>query len=251
MNDACAEWVSSDSIGGDYDLPDGRRDVAFPSRDALAKEIESSGMTISRGTLAIATAALLLAAASACGDDGADPLGTPTPTLTTSSPRPTTATSTPATDSETAAAAASALIESYYNVRNALRQDSTQPLTLLNSVASGTELAAQRNLFLRERREGLRQVGETTIAELTVESVNLDDSTPKIGKLPTVQIDACFDVSGVDIVDVKGESVVPPERPDTAWLRFIVTNPDWKTDPDAGWRVTSSQDLERTPCAVA
>ena len=119
---------------------------------------------------------------------------------------------------------------------------------MLKTVAISTELTAQQTLFKRERDQGLRQTGETKVVELHVEAVNLDNSDPRAGKVPTVQIDVCFDVSDVDVLDADGKSVVSPDRPDTGWIRYSVANYQWDTDPDGAWRVASSQDLERTPC---
>jgi len=178
---------------------------------------------------------------------GSDPSANQSPTP--SSPTP--ATTAPPSESEVASTAASAVLRKYYDVRNQLRQDPTQPLTLLGNVAISTELAAQQNLFKRERKQGLHQVGETKIAELDVQSVNLDNSDAKAGKVPTVQIDLCFDVSDVDVVDANGKSVISPDRPDTGWIQFLVSNYQWDTDPDGGWRVASSQDIERAPCKAS
>jgi hypothetical protein len=202
-------------------------------------------MTCIRRISALATAALLLIAGAGCAS-GNDPAATQSPTP--SSPAPSSASSTPPSESEIAAGAATVVLRKYNDVGNRLGQDASEPLSLLNSVAISTELAAQRNLLRRQREQGLRQVGDTKIAELEVQSVNLDNSDPKAGKVPTVQIDVCFDVSDVDLVDKNGMSVVSPNRPDTAWIRFLVSNYQWDKDPDGGWRVASSQDLKRKPC---
>jgi hypothetical protein len=201
-------------------------------------------MTYVRRISVLATALLLAAMAGCAG--GNDPAATPS--QTPSSPAPTTATSTPPTDSEKASAAASAVLRKYNEVGNQLREDPSRPLSLLNSVAISTELASLRNLIRNERERGLHQVGDTKIAVLTVESVNLDNSDPKAGKVPTVQVDVCFDVSHVDVVDKDGKSVVSADRPDTAWVQFLVANYRWDKDPDGGWRVASGHDLKRKPC---
>lgn len=143
------------------------------------------------------------------------------------------------------------IVRSYYVVRNKLRQDLKQPLSLLKSVAISTELAAQQRLFKKERRQDLHQIGETRVAEIEVQSVNLDNSDPNAGKVPTVQIDVCFDVSDVDVVGADGKSVVPSDRVDTGWIRYSVSNYEWRTNPGGAWRVASSQDIERTPCAAS
>ena len=207
-------------------------------------------MTTSRGARAIAAAALLLVAMTSCANDGQDPAANASPTPSSSTPTPT-ATATPPSDTELASEAASATLRKYYDVRNQLRQNPSRPLSLLDQVAISTELAAQRNLFKKERKQGLHQVGATKVAELEVQSVNLDNSDPKAGKVPTVQIDLCFDVSKVDVVDADEKSVISLDRPDTGWIQFLVSNYEWETDPDAGWRVASSKDIERTPCEAS
>lgn len=207
-------------------------------------------MTETRGARTVAAAAMLLVALTSCADDGNDPAASPSPTP--SSPAPTnSATATPPSDTELASEAASAVLRKYYDVRNQLRQDPEQPLALLDEVAIGTELAAHKNLFKNERKQGLHQIGTTKVAELEVQSVNLDNSDPKAGKVPTVQIDLCFDVSDVDVVDAEGKSVVSPDRPDTGWIQFLVSNYQWDADPESGWRVASSKDIERTPCEAS
>lgn len=201
-------------------------------------------MTNSRGVLSLATAALLLVAGASCADDTdpADPRSNP-PASSPSSSSPT-----PTSPSEAATAHATETVKDYYAVRNELRRDPTQRLSLLKSVAISTELTTQQTLFKRERKQGLHQTGETKVVELQVQSVNLDNSDPQAGKVPTVQIDVCFDVSGVDVLDADGKSVVTPDRPDTGWIRYSVANYQWDSDPDGAWRVASSQDIERTPC---
>jgi hypothetical protein len=202
-------------------------------------------MTNSRGVLSLATAVLLLVAGTSCAKDDGDPTD-PRSNPTASSPS--SSNPTPTSPSESATAAATETVNDYYAIRNQLRRDPEQPLSMLKTVAISTELATQQTLFKRERKQGLHQTGETKVVELEVQSVNLDNSDPQAGKVPTVQIDVCFDVSGVDVLDADGKSVVTPDRPDTGWIRYSVANYEWDSDPDGAWRVASSQDIERTPC---
>ena len=202
-------------------------------------------MTNSRGALSLATAVLLLVAGTSCADDDGDPTD---PRSNPPASSPSSSSPTPTSPSESATAAATATVNDYYAIRNQLRRDPTQPLSRLKSVAISTELTTQQTLFKRERKQGLHQTGETKVVELQVQSVNLDNSDPQAGKVPTVQIDVCFDVSGVDVLDADGKSVVTPDRPDTGWIRYSVANYQWDSDPDGAWRVASSQDIERTPC---
>lgn len=205
-------------------------------------------MTNVRRAIASAAAALLVAAATGCEDDGESPSTT---APSSSRPTPTATTSAAPSDSDLASQSATALVRGYYAVRDRLRQEPTTSLAELKSVATSTELTAQQTLFDQERERGLRQTGDTRIGALTVQAVSLDNSDPDAGKVPIVQIDVCWDVSDVDILDADGTSVVSPDRPDTGWIRYTVANYDWATDPDGGWRVATSQDLPKTPCAAS
>lgn len=214
------------------------------------RKAKALGMTISRGARAVATAALLVAAGTACAGGSSDASSDPTPTSTSRSPTAT-GTTTPPSDSEVAAEAATELVRTYYAVRDNLRQNPDTTLSRLKSVAISTELAAQQNLLKREREDGLHQTGDTKIAVLTAQAVDLDNSDPQAGRVPTVQIDVCFDVSAVDILDARGKSVVTDDRPETGWIRYSVSNYEWASTPTSAWRVASSENLERTPCAVS
>ncbi|GAB2761930.1 hypothetical protein GCM10027020_12810 [Nocardioides salsibiostraticola] len=118
-------------------------------------------------------------------------------------------------------------------------------------MAIGTQLTALEKLVQSQRSEGLRQTGSTTIAAFKVRSVNLDNAGSEAGKVPIVDIDVCYDVSGVDILDRDDKSVVSPDRPDSGWVRFTVANYTWKANPRGGWRVAGGADLERAPCAAS
>ena len=121
-------------------------------------------------------------------------------------------TTAPPSETKVASEAASQLVRTYYAVRDELRQQPKASLDKLTTVAISTELSAQQNLFKRERKDGLHQVGTTKIAKMTVQTVNLDNSNPKVGKVPTVQVDVCYDVSGADLVG----DVFEPHAPATS-----------------------------------
>src|SRR5699024_4832964 len=111
--------------------------------------------TYTRGATLVATAALLLAATTSCADNGNDPSANPT---SSPSSQATEATPTPPSETELASEAASDVLRQFYDVRNQLRHDPEEPLDLLDSVATSTELSAQQNLFRKEREQGLHQV---------------------------------------------------------------------------------------------
>jgi hypothetical protein len=106
-------------------------------------------------------------------------------------------------------------------------------------------------LLQRERKQGLQQIGDTELKHVKVQSVNLDNTDPQSGRVPIAQVDVCWNVGNVDIIDKSGSSVVSPTRPDKGWIRFAVANYHWSTDPTDGWRVASSQDLKQTACPAS
>ncbi|MFE5291412.1 hypothetical protein ACFQ8T_04470 [Isoptericola sp. NPDC056618] len=194
------------------------------------------------------TAVLLLAVLVAC-TPSTEASPTPTPTTTSSTSTPTSDPSpSPTTDSEVAAQNATELLHQYYAVIDALGAEPDEPLSRLESVAISKDLSVWEQQLKRDRRDGYRQTGETKLVEVAVGSVNLDNSDPDAGTVPTIQLDVCYDVSGVDVVDADGKSIVADDRADTGWVRHTVSNYSWDTDPDDGWRVSTSVDLEQAPC---
>lgn len=243
MNNSCGFGPDDGSIERDGAHTGGRwsRHRRSPRIVRVGRQV-SGAMSITRRARLLATAAILLIAIAGCSNEN-DPKTTPATSAPTSA-----AATTPPTPTENAADQATRLVHEYYAVTNKLRQDEKTPLSRLKSVAISTELTAQQHLLKRERRDGLHQTGETRISELTVQAVSLDNSDPKSGMVPVVQVDVCWDVSGVDVVDANGKSVVSDDRPDFGWVRHLVANYEWDSDPDGAWRIASSQDLKRTPC---
>jgi hypothetical protein len=197
----------------------------------------------------IAMAVVVLAVASACVAAPADT--PPTPTITDSpmstTPSPSTSVS-PRSESELAAADAELLVHEYYRVIDELGSDPVASLSQLDGVAISKDLDSWKRQLERNRRDSYIQTGSTHLSAIEVSSVNLDNSDPATGRVPTVQVDVCFDVSDVDVLDASGASIVTAERPDTGWIRHMVSNYSWDTDPTGGWRVSTSVDLERAPC---
>lgn len=205
-------------------------------------------MKIRLGLISVATGTLLLAAVSGCGDNGAN--SPPTPPARTSPSAPTTSAS-PTSLSDAATADATSVLHHYFGLLDRLRQDPSVSLRELATVAAGTQLSAQKHLVSAERARSLRQTGATRIRDEQVQSVNLDNSDPTAGRVPTVEIDVCWDVSQADLVNKRGESVVSPNRAERGWTRYTLTNHRWTSNPSDGWRVTTSRDLKQSPCAAS
>ena len=204
-------------------------------------------MTKFSGTFSVATAVFLLAAMAACGSDSdADPAPEPTASASSPSSAPTSSAGSP---EHSAATAAEVAVGDYYALTDLLLQDDAVSLDRLEEVAISTQLSAQKNFLTTERAAGTQQRGDTKIVETKVQSVNLDNSDPKAGRVPSVTIDVCWDVSEVDVVDASGKSMVPADRPDRGWTRLTVANYTWDNDPDTGWRVAGGEDLKKSPCA--
>lgn len=194
-------------------------------------------------TFIVATCVLALAAVTSCA--ASEPSTSPTEETSHRSPVPT---STPTSDTDAASKAATDTVRDYFGVLDELRQDRGHSLDALTTVATSTQLTVQKRLLENERSKKLRQVGSTDLADVSVESVNLDNSDPKAGKVPTVMVDVCWNVSGADLVDASGKSVVSPDRVGVGWTRYTVANYDYQTDPLTGWRVASGKDLKQPPC---
>lgn len=207
-----------------------------------------SGMTKSQGAFSVATAVLLLAVMTACGSD-ADPDSTPTPTPspsvseTVASPTPS-----PTSPEDEASASAVETVASYYAMTDLLLQDSTVGLDQLDAVATSTQLSALTKFLTTQRDGGFHQTGDTKVVETKVQSVSLDNSDPKAGRVPSVTVDVCLDVSDTDFLNSSGKSVVPADRPARSWTRLSIANYSWDADPAGGWRVAGGEDLEKQPC---
>lgn len=208
-------------------------------------------MKIRLGLRSWATGAVVLAAVAACGGGNpqADPPKPSTP-RSTSTATPS-STPSPTSPSNAAAAQAKALVRHYFAVLDELGQNPARNLKGLASVATATELAAEKSFFRDQHRRGERQAGDTHLAVVKVQSVNLDKPDPATDTVPTVVVDVCWDVSKVDVLDSDGNSVVGSNRPDTGWTRYTVTNDHFVADPTGGWRVASGQDLKQAPCAIS
>ena len=192
-------------------------------------------MTERLGLKSWAAGALMLAAVTGCANR--------TSAATTSAA--------PTAPPEVAGARATDTVRNYVATIDEIAQSPTADLTKLDSVTTGSELTAERKFLKDQRDRGERQVGDTSIAQLKVQSISLDNSDPTAGKVPTVVIDVCWDVSKVDVLDRSGKSIVTSSRPDTGWTRYTVANYRYAADPSGGWRVASGQDLEQSTCAAS
>lgn len=227
-------------------------DVACDGQSRNRKGL--GGMRAGRVVAVLAAAVLTTVALAAC-DDSPTVNRTPSPTITepTTSPTPTetappSPTPTPTPDEDIAAANAEAILREYYATVDRIGGDPAHAVEALRAVAAGIVLDSDQQKFSEWRRDGWVQKGTIRLVQVDLVDVSLDNSDPAHGKVPAASFDVCFDISGGDVVDSSGASIVPADQPPRAWERITVANASWETDPEGAWRVTGAETLEREPC---
>ena len=189
-----------------------------------------------RQKLSVPLAALVLALAAGC----AGATTPPSPVTMSANSTPPTSTSTPIptpTSEGDAALRAEEVVRAYLRAQaNCLTDPPTTEITCFDAVAIGTELVNLRNALTSAQAMGTRVVGEIVVTSLDLKGVDLTtDPAASPPVVPTVVFDVCSDVSGYNVVDKVGHSVVPPDRPAKSPLEVSVYNygfPDQST-----WRV--------------
>lgn len=173
-----------------------------------------------------------------CTGGGATPTATPTvsPSAVSSTPSPSVSVPTTSPEDE-AAAKAEEVLRAYYRVHTQCLADPPNALpTCFDGVAIGTELTDLRNTLGSAQMMGTRSSGDVDVVSVDRESVDLTsklDETPPT--VPTVTFSVCVDVSGYNVVDEDGKSVVPADRLPRSRLEISVYNYQY---PDmTQWRV--------------
>lgn len=115
----------------------------------------------------------------------------------------------PPTAEDLAATAAQERYREYLRVRDEVGQGGFASTAPYDAIAVPPERTDRRIETLNSAKEGLRVIGTLKLTSLTTTSVDLN---PGVGSYPTVTLQACVDVSGIDVVDRLGKSVVLPER---------------------------------------
>jgi hypothetical protein len=191
--------------------------------------------------------ALVLLTAGCADDPGDNPK-----TQVTESPTPTPSKTLSPREQfeEDAKADAQDALTLYFKVVDQVGQNPKLPLSRLGRVAISTMLGVKENSFRNWRKDGWRQTGSLEVTDMRVESVNLGNSDPAAGKVPTVVVTICTDASDVDVLDRTGKSVVLDSRPDVVTTEYTVANYSWKSDKRGGWRVAVGKDTEAGSCAL-
>lgn len=146
--------------------------------------------------LPVATLALAALLLSGCVPEEAPPTAAPTPS------------STPVFASEEdALAAAEAAYAEFQDTSDSILAEGGSRPERIDAVATGEAASTERQGFSEFSAKGYRSVGKTTFDNVQLESFDPANSSS------TVRVYLCSDVSGVDVLDGSGVSVVAPTRP--------------------------------------
>jgi len=143
-----------------------------------------------------------------------------TSTATTEATSPTSepVTSTPPTEEDLAG---QAVIDMWARI-DLLAANPGRELTELAEVARGQALEQHRSLLFQDAANGRSRIGDVVVLPTSVQAASEADR---------FIVTACLDVSGVDVLDSEGNSVVLPGRPDRVAYDYTV-----EKTPD-GWFV--------------
>lgn len=189
-----------------------------------------------RQTLGVFVAALVVVLGAGCAGDTNPPAPAPSsasPTAPASSPTPT---PTPSPE-EGAAFRAEEIVRAYLRAQtDCLTDPAATQITCFDAVAIGTELVNLKNALTSAQTVETRVTGDIVVASIELQGVDLtSDPAASPPVVPTVVFDVCADVSGYNVVDKDGQSIVPPDRAATSSLEVSVYNYGY---PDqTQWRV--------------
>jgi len=196
-----------------------------------------------RLTAAAGIAALALLISSCGGPD--DPVAQPTPSSAApSSSAPTSASVVPVSAEDQAVADASDLVVKYYAAIDRVNLDPNTDANTLRDVTANEAFDLQLRTALQTKSRGLTQIGNVRVLDVKPFSIDLSsDSTTNPRKYPTIVMDTCIDVTGVNVVDAEGKSVVATTRPPQSAARIDVVQFDF------GWRVNAIESAGQ-PCGA-
>lgn len=195
-----------------------------------------------RLTAAAGIAALALLVSSCGGSD--DPVVQPTPSSAApTSSAPTSSSAVPVSAEDQALADVTELVNQYYALLDQVSSDRNADANILRDVATGDALQNAIRNDVRSKAQGRVQIGNVKVLEIEPFSIDLTfDPAADPRKYETIVIDTCVDVSGVNVVDAEGNSVVLATRLPQSGDRFSVVHYDF------GWRVTTVEHAGQ-PCA--
>ena len=134
-------------------------------------------------------------------------------------------------------ARAEEVLRAYYRaISQCLSDPMNTSITCFDQVAITTELTNRRNALASAQAMQTRASGPinlVSVARTRVDLTNKVTETPPT--VPTVEFRVCTDVSGFNIIDKDGKSIVPPDRKPHVLVDASVLN--YKYPDPAQWRV--------------
>ncbi len=130
---------------------------------------------------------------------------------------------------EEALAAAEEVYSAYMSTVDEVLNAGGEGALAIEQFASGEALETQKNGFEAAAARGLRSIGRTGLSSWQLQSFD--------GDAGTVDFYVCKDVSGVDVLDSAGNSVVSESRPDrgAAEVRIVDDGGNLKVAREAVW----------------
>jgi hypothetical protein len=189
---------------------------------------------VARRRCLIISAAVVIAAmlGSSCTADvgSGGPAATGSPSATAAAPAPPAEPETSPAEApeEQAKGQAVAVVRDFIAVFDQLYADPNREVTELDRLAHGEALEWATFWLTRDREKGRVAVGTEKLVDIKATSVTLNGADTPSGH-PTVRVETCIDLTGFDIVDREGKSVVLPTRPDRVAI-------DWEV-----WLVSDNQ----------
>lgn len=139
-----------------------------------------------------------------------------------------------------ALAEATGAVTDYYAALDRINSDPSAEPDTLHEVATGDAYLSSVRMVIGHKGRRLVQTGNSQVVDVNTVSIDLTNAPP--GRYPTVVVDACLDVSAVDVEDTDGKSVVRADRLDQTTARLDVVHYDF------GWRVNKEKSAGE-PCA--
>ncbi len=134
-------------------------------------------------------------------------------------------------------AAAEQAVRNYYRVTDILSASARGDMTALRKVSVGSGLNDARNELVTYRSKRVApDWDDAGYLDERDRSVDLSfEPKRQPPHIPVVKLKVCYDVSGVNVIDASGKSVVTATRMERGLSRIGVANYRWP-DP-MGWRV--------------
>jgi len=142
------------------------------------------------------------------------------------------------TPEDLAAAEAQERYREFLRIDDQIGQEGYESSALYDTVLVSPQRSIQELGFRQAQQlPDARLVGNKEVASLSVVSVDLE---PEPGGYPTVVLQACIDVSGVDVVDGSGTSLVSPDRVDRTRSTVTLYRLEATGERPAGWYITEA-----------